>query len=487
VYFIWDLGVGTDWNVVAGTTGVTYKVGDKITVVSADVGLGSAMPQNFVATGSAFGTGTAVQGSGQILPKTVTTVSIDTNYVTGVFTQGQWINDLILGEESRLPAGTRILSVDTTDPYSLTVYWPLPTDIASGTGASFVAATKNNADLLLFPGSRVVFAADENELIRNKIYTVNFNTTGSETYPVITLTETSDGDVVDDDMFAVQRGFNNIGKTFYFNGLDYVQAQQKQTVNQAPLFDIFDENSISYGDQVVYNSSTFDGCKLFNYKLGVGINDTILGFPISFSSINNVGDISFDVSLYTQTFDYINNGNSITSTVKNGFVYNYSSRVDYERLIGWQTAVAPSTQYQLFQFDYKANNPVTVLDPGDTFDYTVTVNVPQLNVDDTIWPSLEVYNNNDILTLDTDYTVENTSTSTIITIKLTEDIDTPIQVLILSDKVSQDAYYTIPINLSNNPFNANPATVVFQFFIIFNFLKNLFTYKYYKNILFFSN
>ena len=511
-YIITDLGTTTqtDWNIIAGTSAVVYAVDDVFTALTPGDGTGNGtalktlfqatqsgivnsdsltagleysivslgttqwqligwtpaspgdIPQVgdiFTATGSAFGTGTAIQGTGQILPKTVTTVSIDPDYVTGVFTQGQWINDLILGEESRLPAGTRILSVDTTDPYLLTVYWPLPTDIVSGTGASFVAATKNNADLLLFPGSRVVFAADENELIRNKIYTVNFNTTGSEAYPVITLTETADGNVVDDDMFVIQRGFNNIGKTFYFNGLDYVQAQQKQTVNQAPLFDIFDENGISYGDQVVYNSSTFDGCKLFNYKLGVGINDTILGFPISFSSINNVGDISFEVSLYTQTFDYINNGNSITSTVKNGFVYNYSSRVDYERLIGWQTAVAPSTQYQLFQFDYKANNPVLVLDPGDTFDYTITVNVPQLNVDDTIWPSLEVYNNNSILILNTDYTVENTSTSTIITIKLTEDVDTPIQVLILSDKVSQDAYYTIPINLSNNPFNANPATV----------------------------
>ncbi len=512
-YIITTVGIGTDWELITGTAGPfvegyvftaehpgdgtgtgealktlflaleggaissnALEAGRSYTILSLGTTqwqlIGASLTpyvgEVFTATGSAFGTGTAIQGSGQALPKTVTTISIPANQVTGTFGQGQWINDLILGEQSKLPTGTRILSIENTSPnYEMTVYWPIPGDVIgwipdpllSNSGASFVACSSDNTDQLLYPGARIVFAADENELVRNKIYNVNFNATGAESYPIITLTEAEDGLMLDDDMFSVQRGFNNKGKTFYFDGLNYVQAQQKQTVNQAPLFDIFDENGISYGDQEVYNSSSFKGCKLFNYKIGVGVNDAILGFPVSYSSINNVGDISFEVSLYTQTFDYIDNGNSLTSYVNNGFVYDYSTRDVYERLIGWQTAVAPSTQYQLFQFEYIANVPPLVLDPNETFDYVVTVNVPQLSVDETIWPSLEVYNNNNILTLDTDYTVENTTDQTVITIKLSKDVDTPIQVLILSDKVSTDAYFTIPINLSNNPFNSNPETV----------------------------
>jgi hypothetical protein len=72
---------------------------------------------------------------------------------------------------------------------------------------------------------------------------------------------------------------------------------------------------------------------------------------------------------------------------------------------------------------------------------------------------LQVYNNNNLLTLGTDYVVQNTENSTIITVYLTEDIDTPIQVLILSNKASDSAYYAIPINLSNNPFNTDPTSV----------------------------
>jgi hypothetical protein len=503
-YIITTVGT-TDWNLIADTVGETYTLGSVLIAKNPGTGTGTGealktlfqateggivnsdalevgksytiltlgttqwqllgagvspyVGEVFVATSSGFGTGTAIQGSGQALPKTVTTVTIDSEYVTGNFSQGQWINDLILGEQSRLPTGTRILSISDTDPYVMTVYWPIPASVMSGTLASFVACSTDNTDQLLYPGARVVFANDVNELIRNKIYNVNFNLTGAESYPVITLTEAEDGLVIEGDMFSVNRGFNNRGKTFYFDGVDYVQAQQKQTINQAPLFDIFDENGISYGDTTVYNSSSFNGCKLFNYRIGVGVNDAILGFPVSFSSINNVGDISFEVSLYTQTFNYIDNGNSITSNVNKGFVYNYQDREVYERLIGWQTAAAPSTQYQVFQFNYVATDPEIIWQANKTTDFTFTVNVPQLNVEETVWPSLEVYNNNNILTLGTDYTVVNTSTSTIITVKLEKNIDTPIQVVILSDKISQDAYYTIPINLSNNPFNTDPTYV----------------------------
>jgi hypothetical protein len=510
-YIITDLGTLTqaEWNAIAGTTAVTYNVesiftcaypgagggggtalktlfkstgtgitesqslvaGNQYTIIT----LGTTQWQNigasatptvgeiFTATGSAFGTGTAIQGDGTAKSKTVTTISIPADdIVTGTFSQGAWINDLIINEQSRLPTGTRILSIDNNyySYYVLTVYWPIPTDVlATISNASFVSSTKDNTDLQVFAGARIVFAGDTDSQTRNKIFVVNFNNTGSEPFPVINLTEAFDSPIVENDQFYVSRGFNYKGFSFYYDGTEYIQAQQKQIVNQAPLFDLFDENGRSYGNKAVYQSTTFKGNKLFNYKLGVGVDDTILGFPISYSSINNVGDISFQVYLNTETFDYIDNGNSITSTVKNGFVHNYLTSNEFVRLTGWQTAVAPSTQYQAFLFNYTANITPLVLTPDETFDYTFTVDIPQLNVDKTIWPSLLVYNNNEILTEGVDYTVENTSSSTIITVKLNKDVDTPIQVLILSDKTSSNAYYTIPINLSNNPFNEDPVSV----------------------------
>ncbi len=445
---------------IADYPGDAPQVGDTFTA-NWPISLGTTL--------TVYGTGLATQGTGQVLQKTTTTVTIPAaDIVSGTFSQGLWINDVKIDAASVLPTGTRILSIQDTSPnFEMTVYWPIPSDsISSSANVSFIANPRDNADLQLFPGARVVFAKDTNLNVRNKIYVAEFNNTGAASFPVITLTEAVDSPVLIDDQFSVKNGFNFEGLVVYFNGEyysgtvnDFAEAQQKTTVNQAPRFDLFDENGISYGNNSVYPSTTFDGCKLFNYKLGVGISDSVLGFPISYSSINNVGDISFEISLYTQQFDYVTGGNSITSDVKNGFVYDYSSRTEYTRLTGWQTAVAQSGQYQVFQFDYTANNPPLILNADESIDYTVVVDIPQASVEDTTWPSLLVFNNNNSLALGTDYTVENTATETIITIKLTEDIDTPIEVLILSNETSENAYYTIPINLANNPFNTDPTNV----------------------------
>jgi hypothetical protein len=639
--------------------GLSYTIVELGTTQWHNIGASSTptVGEIFVATRPAVGTGNAVQGTGAVKNKSVTTIEIDVDQVTGTLEVGQWVNDLILGEQSRLPTGTRILGIEETDNrYTITVYYPYPTDIVGtngsvtalnsgtvptgytsgvffnqpttgghgtgltvdyvcssrdkfisnvvinnpGTGykdgdvihltgfsnillnaddqpsgslnivpfignivsppvptvfrsptlikpnnfivgqrerisnisgnpafyfegvvtevtdytftvavdygtvsltgfippqtlnnlhvnlgnasftlsdpnvnASFVASTEDNTNLLLFPGCRIVFANEADASIKNKIYTVEFNSTGSTSYPVITLTEAQDNPTLENEQFSINYGFNNKGTSFYFNNNEYVQAQQKQTINQSPLFDIFDSNGVSLGDTSVYNSSTFKGTPLFKYKVGTGLNDSVLGFPLTYSSFATINDIIFEISLYTDQFNYVLNSTSITEYISDGFVYDYLTRIDYKRLLGWQTSIAPSQQYQVFQFKYYANETPLVLEAGQTINFTVTCDVPQISSvpyyyagqktdissSGAEWATLQVFNNNNLLVNGTDYTVENTTTSTVINILLTEDIDTPIEVLILSNQVSETAYYSIPINLSNNPFNTNPVSM----------------------------
>lgn len=424
-----------------------------------------AVGDTFTATGPGVGDGIAIQGDGSVRNMSIVTLDISASEVTGTLKVGQWINDVILGQPSRLPLGTRILAISGN---IVTVYYTRPAIVMGHTynplvedsGASFVASTEDNQDLIFFPGATVIFANDEvDDQYHNKVYRVNFNRTGSTTYPVITLEEVYDGTILEDDLIPIRRGFNYKGLSFWYDGFSYLQAQQKQVVNQAPLFDVFDSDGISYGNPEYYNSTTFEGSKLFNYKIGTSISDSILGFPISYSSFSNVNDIRFEVSLYTDQFKYVKNGNSVTSYIYDGYVYNYTSRFEYNRMLGWQTSIAPSQQYQVFEFSYYANVPPVTLATDEVIPYTVLCDIPQLPQTETIWPSLQVYNNNTLLTIDTDYTVVNTDTSTTVTVNLTEDVDTVIQVLLLSDEVSENAYYTIPVNLSNNPLNTNPESM----------------------------
>ena len=76
---------------------------------------------------------------------------------------------------------------------------------------------------------------------------------------------------------------------YYYNGTVWKQGQNKTAVNQAPLFDLYNDTGMSLS---ALEGSTFKGNKIFSYKQGTGINDTELGFPLSYRTIENSGDIT---------------------------------------------------------------------------------------------------------------------------------------------------------------------------------------------------
>ena len=368
-----------------------------------------------------------------------TTITIPTDDAFGLFEVGQYITD----STNLLPSITFITDVSTvgTDTV-ITISWYNQSIITTTSVASVVTADTLLSNYGLFDGSRVVFANDTNIEVRNKIYISHFSTISGSSTPVITLTEAADGLVLADEQTAVYRGYNNKGKDFYFDGLYWIAGQQKTDINQSPRFDVFDSNNISFGNTDYYLGTSFTGCTLFTYGIGTGSNDSVLGFPLRYSSVDNVGDISFDVTLNSQTFTYVSGTTPLTLNVNTGYIFNYIDRISYVRELGWQTAVSPSIQYQIFEFDYNITNP--------TNDFVC--DIPATYTSETKWPLVQVYINNTYLPT-TEYTVTINSTSTTITIPTVSAVDTVVQILILSDEVSQTAYYQTPINLNNNPFN----------------------------------
>lgn len=377
----------------------------------------------------------------------------------------------------------------------------------------------------LFDGCKIVFSADENLDVRNKIYQVNFVSTSSSTQtstiitstssstdrltvtssvdfvigslvsvnqsigglsaftkyyvydkpnsttirlsttpnlssvvqltnstgtvlltqspPVITLTKIAEGDVLYNDQVVVSLGQERQGKTYWFDGENWMQGQYKNALNQPPLFDVFDNNGISYGDQNSYNSSSFIGTSLLQYAIGTGNDDSILGFPLKYSSVDNIGDIQFDVTFNTDQFTYVLDGNSVSKSVNNGYIYNYTSRDTYTRELGWQTAISESLQYQAFSFEYD------VLTGNTTF----VCDIPANSSDSTLWPVVKVSVGDNLL-FDNQFTYSVINNTTTITLNTKPIVNSLIQILIYSNSVSKNAYFTIPTNLENNIFNA---------------------------------
>lgn len=380
---------------------------------------------------------------------TSTTIVIDTKDITGSIIEGMNIKD----SDNLLPNNTIVSDISTSGAVTtITVTWGASTETFSGaSNVSFVASAISLDGYALFPKSRIVFAADQNADVRNKIYVVDFSVVEEGTNPVITLAEADDGNVLPDNQVVVLRGFRNEGASYYYTGVNWEKAQQKTNVNQEPLFDVLDENGVSFSDPSVYNGTSFSGCTLFSYGKGSGIDDPILNFPIRYSAIENVGDISFDITLNSDTFDFTEGNNPVTQRVNTGYVWNYTNRTEFVRELGWKTAVAPSTQYQVFSFDFDTTQNQA----------TFICDIPMLDAlpeDAKGWPRVKVYVNNTWQNPNS-YTVSVDAKSTAITLANKPKEDTVVQVLLLSEQVSKDAYYEVPVNLNNNPFNDNLDSV----------------------------
>jgi hypothetical protein len=149
------------------------------------------------------------------------------------------------------------------------------------------------------------------------------------------------------------------GNTYWYDGTGvslWNLGQRKQVVNQEPLFDVFNSSGVSFSTTATYPNTTFSGNKLFSFARGTGPADPIIGFPLQYNGVGNLGDITFDVNLYSATFTYTSGTTTVTEKVSNGFVYDYTSLVNFTRLLGWQTAIEDSVQYQVFTFNTAATD-----------------------------------------------------------------------------------------------------------------------------------
>ena len=301
---------------------------------------------------------------------------------------------------------------------------------------------------LVYNGARIIFANDSDPEVRNKIFVVSLADFAFNGQFKITLTKATDGDVISNEQTVVTKGESAAGKTFYYNGSSWIEGQSKTTINQPPLFDIFDTNGNSFGDPEYYPGTDFNGNPLFSYAAGAGEKDPILKFPIKYSSITNIGDIVFESSLNALTFNYVNYDNVVTKlAVNNGYVYSHSTTYDYTRLLGWQTAAEPSIQYQIFNLIY--NGPTAI---GATLTCDIAVNDPS----STLWPVIAVYEDNQRVT---DFTYTTTANTTVITLLTPPELGSPVEILIYSDQVSKVGYFQIPSNFDHNPFNEEITTI----------------------------
>tara|TARA_R110000782_G_scaffold4059_11_gene14421 strand:- start:13127 stop:25912 length:12786 start_codon:yes stop_codon:yes gene_type:complete len=294
----------------------------------------------------------------------------------------------------------------------------------------------------LTPGMRIIFTADTEETVRNKIYQVSFiSPTGTGTQIHLTLAD--DGEVAAFDNVVITTGDTYQGFSFRFDGAEWIQTQQKSSVTQEPLFDVFDLAGTSLSDTAKYPATTFAGTKIISYKRGTGTNDYVLGIPLSFRNFNNIGDIVFSNNYNTDTFTYTTGGTTVTSKVSSGVMHKIIDRDTFTRQNVWSTVPEESKQYQTFNFVYTSDTKfkVSILPKADG------------NVPNTI-----VFVNNVRLAPE-NYAYTTINSVVYVNITSTLVVNDKIDIYIVSDNTSPTGFYQVPTNLDNNSVNVNFETI----------------------------
>ncbi len=258
----------------------------------------------------------------------------------------------------------------------------------------------------------------------------------------INLVEEPDGEPLENETVLIKYGRLNQGRMYWFNGSDWKQGQHKEQVNQPPLFDIFDNNGVSYGDINVYDGSNFTGNKVFSYKVGTGTNDPVLNFPLTYKNISNSGDIVFEFNLLNDSFNYKEIITVLSKNTDIGFVKLIKDRTNFTYENGWLKSELTNSQgiVRTFKESNLTNNfPIDVFDFKDQLedlDVKVYVNGLRKNRNEYSIQDATLYK---VIRLNKDV-----SLTDVVTLKC-----------YAKQHKNTNGYYEIPLSLQNNPLNEN--------------------------------
>ena len=300
-------------------------------------------------------------------------------------------------------------------------------------------------NLTLTTGDRVIFSNDINNDVRNKIYKFTIELTTEAPDPLVYkayIQETDDTTIIAGNTVLILSG-NNGGKHWHYNGANWIPSQEKTYNNQEPLFDVINDDGVSFTNSSVYPGTTFQGTKIFSYKRGNGNNDSVIGFPLSYKNFVSQGDIQFTNDYDTQSFDYLIGGGGIeTVTVNAGYLQKNINATTCQRQNIWTINRDFSHQYQNYQFAYDGETNLFPID-----------NIPDTSI---INPNIKVTVNNAILDIGNFVVTKVVDQYAVL---VNPDLIVKDDVIFISifnkDLVSPNAFYEVPLNLDVNSLNTN--------------------------------
>ena len=363
----------------------------------------------------------------------------------------------VLDEDSRakrpiieFDSGLALYNHGTVAKRSVTLFDTVTTDAFS----SVVKQTGYIIDgLSLEDGMRVVFTADTDSTVKNKIYVVNFVTAGDSTQ-VISLTEATDSTPAANESIFIEFGTANQGKTYHYDATSesWKLSQLKTGMNQQPLFNMYDNEHTSFDDATKYPNSSFVGAKVFEFATSdTATIDTVLGIKVKYNTVNNVGDIVFDSDHTSGTFTYKSGTTTFTKNLAEGHLHYTTSITTHNSRSAWIERNNPSKQRVIRT--HTVGKTEKKLFPVDCYDKSASLTDLEISVSV----------NGEKKSLTTDYTLVNGTKNKYVKFVKDLDIDDQVRLSVYSasDKVKDKGIYEVPDNLSTNSVNDKLGTFTY--------------------------
>lgn len=248
---------------------------------------------------------------------------------------------------------------------------------------------------------------------------------------------------------------------YYFNGSEWVMGQQKDTINQSPLFELYDSEKNSLNNSLVYPSSSFKGSKIFDYKTTEDIS-TILDEDLNRRIITSgYGNYIFNNLISTETYTYVDYDSLKTI---NGFKF-FKLNGEDTYLNNWYYSKDKTSQYIITE--------ILVTDEKNTEEYINSDGFKEINIvyrleiepdNSENKKNSFVYLNGNLLENGVDYTIDGNKLKIFPNVSLKSD-DT-LYIRLLKSKIIGDLpngyYFDLPLSLTANAKNEDITEIKYN-------------------------
>lgn len=131
------------------------------------------------------------------------------------------------------------------------------------------------------------------------------------------------------EQIQITSGSKGLGQEWYWvDGEGLILTQFKTSINQTPLFSLYDDEKQDLSDTTLFPNTSFAGSRIFGFAENpTGTNDSVYGFPLSYKPFKSSSEIEYENFIDTERVTYQVFGDTETTEVDGYYYYKLTKDI----------------------------------------------------------------------------------------------------------------------------------------------------------------